>query len=176
MAITVLPSTSFWSMLPQITQSGVGTYWQAQDRKTKKEEEERAKLMQQITLLGQQADLGSDVNDQMNELMAKIGLGGTKAAETPNQLKNRILNAKDLDISITADSLSISGERRIEEGGEGAMYHRRERRPGSFSRVITLPSRVDTGKVEAKSVDGVLTIVLPKAQEAKAKQITVKAG
>ena len=86
------------------------------------------------------------------------------------------IDAKDLDISITADSLSISGERRIEEGGEGAMYHRRERRPGSFSRVITLPSRVDTGKVEAKSVDGVLTIVLPKAQEAKAKQITVKAG
>jgi HSP20 family protein len=84
------------------------------------------------------------------------------------------LKADDLDISVTGDTLSISGERRIPAEDEKAQYHRREREAGKFSRIVSLPSQVDTGKVEARCIDGVLTVVLPKAEAAKPKQIAVK--
>ncbi len=82
----------------------------------------------------------------------------------------------ELDISVTADSLSISGERKIAAAGEEAKYHRREREAGKFSRIVSIPSVVDTEKVEAKCDDGILTVILPKAASAKPKQITVKAA
>ena len=84
------------------------------------------------------------------------------------------LKADDLDISVTGDTLSISGERRIPAEDEKAQYHRREREAGKFSRIVSLPAQVDTGKVEARCNDGVLTVVLPKAEAAKPKQIAVK--
>jgi HSP20 family protein len=82
--------------------------------------------------------------------------------------------ADEIDISVTGDSLSISGERHIPAEKEEAKYHRREREAGKFSRIISLPAQIDTDKVEANCTDGVLTISLPKAQAAKPKQITVK--
>jgi len=84
------------------------------------------------------------------------------------------IKAEELDISITADTLSISGERKIPAEDEKAQYHRREREAGKFSRILTLPAQVDAGKAEARCADGVLTVVLPKAEEAKPRQITVK--
>lgn len=84
------------------------------------------------------------------------------------------IKANELDISVTGDTLSISGERKIPAENEKAQYHRREREAGSFSRIVNLPTQVDTGKVEAHCTDGVLTVVLPKAEAAKPKQITVK--
>ena len=57
---------------------------------------------------------------------------------------------------------------------EQAKYHRREREAGKFSRVVTLPSPIDTNKVKASSTDGVLTVTLPKSEAARPKQITVK--
>lgn len=81
----------------------------------------------------------------------------------------------EIDISITHDTFSISGQRRILAEDEKAKYHRRERESGKFSRIISLPGHVDTNKVEAKSVDGILTVILPKAEVSKPKQITVKA-
>jgi HSP20 family protein len=83
------------------------------------------------------------------------------------------IKADSLDISVTGNSLSISGERKIERENETVKYHRRERDAGKFSRIINLPDQVDTTKVEARSVDGVLKVVLPKAESAKPKQITV---
>jgi HSP20 family protein len=85
------------------------------------------------------------------------------------------VNFNDLDISITGDTFSISGERKIPDENNNAKYHRREREAGKFSRIITLPSLVQSDKVEAESKNGVLTVVLPKAEEAKPKQITIKA-
>ena len=82
----------------------------------------------------------------------------------------------ELDISVTGDTLSISGERKLPAEDEKARHHRREREAGSFSRIISLPTQINTGKVEATSTDGVLTVVLPKAEEAKPKQIAVKAS
>jgi len=84
------------------------------------------------------------------------------------------IKAKDLDLSVTGNNLSIAGERKILPEDENANYHRREREAGKFSRVITVPSQVDTTKVEAHSEDGILTVVLPKAESAKPKQITIK--
>ncbi|MDY6838376.1 MAG: Hsp20/alpha crystallin family protein [Thermodesulfobacteriota bacterium] len=86
------------------------------------------------------------------------------------------MKADELDISVTGESLSISGERKILAEGEDAKYHRRERNAGKFSRMLTLPGHINTQKVEASCTDGVLTVVLPKAEAAKPKQITVKAG
>ncbi len=86
------------------------------------------------------------------------------------------IKTDDLDISVTGDSLTISGERKILNEDESAKYHRREREGGKFSRVLSLPGQIDTEKVEAHSADGVLTIVLPKSKAAKPKQITVKAS
>jgi HSP20 family protein len=84
------------------------------------------------------------------------------------------IKAEDLDISVTGNSLSIAGERRIRAEDEKANYHRREREAGKFNRVISLPAQVDTAKVEASCVDGILTVVLAKSEAAKPTQITVK--
>lgn len=86
------------------------------------------------------------------------------------------IKADELEISVTGDTLSISGERKIPTEDEEAQYHRREREAGKFSRIISLPTQVDTRGVEAHCADGILTVVLPKAEEAKPKQITVKAS
>ena len=86
------------------------------------------------------------------------------------------IKASDVDISITGNSISISGTRTIATEGEKVKYHRREREAGSFRRMLKLPAEIDTGKVEAKSSDGVLTVVLPKAESKKPRQITVKAS
>lgn len=84
--------------------------------------------------------------------------------------------AEDLNITITGDSLAIEGERKIAVEEEGAKYHRRERDAGRFNRMVTLPGHVDTDKVEAKCADGILTIILPKAESAKPRQISIKTG
>lgn len=78
-----------------------------------------------------------------------------------------------LDIQVTGKNLAISGERKIAAVEEGARYHRREREAGTFSRMIGLPGEVDTDKVEARLENGILTIMVPKAEIAKPKQISV---
>ena len=83
------------------------------------------------------------------------------------------VKADELDIQATANNIAISGERKI-AAEEGVKYHRREREAGTFSRMIGLPGEVDTGKVEAKLENGILTVVVAKAEAAKPKQITVK--
>ena len=79
----------------------------------------------------------------------------------------------ELDIQVTANNLAISGERKIAAEVEDARYHRREREAGTFSRMIGLPGEVDTDKVDAKLDNGILSIVVSKAEVAKPKQISV---
>jgi HSP20 family protein len=83
------------------------------------------------------------------------------------------LKSDEIDISVTGKSLSISGERKIPSEGENVRYHRKEREAGRFSRMITLPGDVDVDKVDANHSGGILTVVIPKAEAAKPKQITV---
>ena len=83
------------------------------------------------------------------------------------------VKADALDIQVTGNNLAISGERKIAAEEEGARYHRREREAGTFSRMIGLPGEVDTDKVEAKLENGILSIVVSKAEIAKPKQISI---
>lgn len=83
------------------------------------------------------------------------------------------LKSEDLDISATAVSLAMSGERKIPEEGKDANYHRREREAGKFSRMVKLPGEIDPSKVEASLTDGILTVTLPKSEAAKPRQITI---
>ena len=84
------------------------------------------------------------------------------------------VKAEELDIQATGNNISISGERKIAAEEEGAKYHRKEREAGRFSRAVALPGDIDTAKIEAKLTDGVLTVVVAKAEAAKPKQITVQ--
>ena len=83
------------------------------------------------------------------------------------------VDAASLDINLTGNSLTLSGERQIEEP-EGARWQRQERGRGKFMRVIELPLEVESDKISAEYVDGVLQILLPKAETAKPKRISVK--
>ncbi len=80
----------------------------------------------------------------------------------------------DLDISIDGDRLTIKGERSGEKEEEGRQYHRRERWMGRFARAITLPVPIDATKVSASLTSGVLTLTLPRREDAKPRKITVK--
>jgi HSP20 family protein len=82
------------------------------------------------------------------------------------------VNLDDLELSAIRNKLSLSGKREISV--EEASYHRREREGGNFSRSVTLPAEIDGDRVEARYTDGMLTVVLPKAEEARPRQIAVK--
>jgi HSP20 family protein len=86
------------------------------------------------------------------------------------------VRTNDLQIAVERNKLSVSGKREIVEEGDGVSYHRRERMGGSFSRSLTLPDDLNADAVDASYKDGVLTIVLPKAEAVKAREIRVKAG
>lgn len=81
----------------------------------------------------------------------------------------------DLNISISGDVLTIRGEIKEDDEIKNSNVHIRERRFGSFSRSIALPTHVVPEKAEANFEDGVLRLTLPKAEEVKPKTITVKA-
>jgi HSP20 family protein len=85
------------------------------------------------------------------------------------------IKTDDLDIRMENDTLTIAGERELASEDDAVSYHRREREWGAFRRSFSLPARVDSDKVEARYLDGILTITLPKAAEARPKQIPVQA-
>jgi HSP20 family protein len=83
------------------------------------------------------------------------------------------IKSEDLNIQVTAEGLSISGERKIPEEDDKVKYHRRERESGKFSRLINLPKKVDVDKVEASMLNGILKITIPKSEASKPRQIKV---
>ena len=82
------------------------------------------------------------------------------------------MRKEDIEISLHDGTLSISGERQS-SSPNGEKAERTERYVGSFRRSITLPAPVDANKVSATYRDGILTVTLPKAEEAKPKRIAV---
>lgn len=82
---------------------------------------------------------------------------------------------EDIEVTVTGDLLSIKGEFKseTEEKDEKRNYHRQERRYGSFSRQITLPTGVNADACQADFENGVLTLELPKAEEAKVKKVQI---
>jgi len=85
------------------------------------------------------------------------------------------LRPEDVDISVTAEGLTIKGEMKHEEKVERENYYRREIRYGVCSRTVSLPTRVDHEHADAEFESGVLTVKLPKAEEVRPKTIKVKA-
>jgi HSP20 family protein len=84
------------------------------------------------------------------------------------------VKSEDLEISVVEGRLLIRGERKLDTEDKTANYHRREREGGYFRRIIALPARVNPDKVSAAIKNGVFTITLPKAEEAKPRKIAVK--
>jgi len=102
-----------------------------------------------------------DLHEDKDGFVVKMDLAGMKK--------------EDIDVSLHDGSLSISGERKSEDTHENAEVYRAERFVGRFQRTVTLPAPVAADKIKAQYKDGVLTITLPKTEEAKPKRIDVKA-
>lgn len=84
------------------------------------------------------------------------------------------MSKKDVKITLQDDVLTISGEKNLDREEKNKTYHLLERAYGQFNRSFTLPSKVEADKIKADFKDGVLNITVPKAPEAKAKEIEIK--
>mgnify|MGYP003572855390 CR=1 FL=1 len=85
------------------------------------------------------------------------------------------VDKKDIDVKMENGVLSIRGEKHTEtESGKGTKRHRTERFHGSFARSFTLPDSVEADKIDAAYKDGVLTLVIPKAEKSRPKSIDIK--
>jgi len=100
-----------------------------------------------------------DMHEDKDNVYVNVELPGMKKEEIDLQLHDR--------------TLSISGERRNEAKHEDAELYRSERFFGRFQRTVNLPAPVNTTKVKAQYRDGILSVTLPKTEEAKPKQIDV---
>ena len=103
-----------------------------------------------------------DVSETAKEVIVKAELPG--------------MDAKEIDVSVRGEILTLRGERKQEKEEKGENFHRVERSYGSFSRSLQLPAEVDSGKVDATYKNGVLKITMPKTKEASTKKIEIKAG
>jgi len=103
-----------------------------------------------------------DLTETGNEIIAKVSLPGMKP--------------EDVKISLTGNVLNISGEysSESETKEKGVTYHLREHRYGAFSRSITLPTAVQGDKIKAEYENGLVTLTLPKAEEARPKTVNIK--
>lgn len=86
------------------------------------------------------------------------------------------VDAADIDVSMDAGVLTVSGVRLAEERGEDSGVRRTERSSGRFLRRFTLPDTADAESITAKSHNGILEVVIPKLPELQARRITVKAA
>lgn len=103
-----------------------------------------------------------DLYEDKDNLVVKVEVPGMKR--------------EDIDVSLHEGTLTISGERKSEATGEDTQTHRQERFYGRFQRSIALPTPVNDAQVKAVYTDGILTVTLPKAEEAKPKQIEINVG
>jgi HSP20 family protein len=81
----------------------------------------------------------------------------------------------DIELTITGETLTIRGERKKPEGVKEDSYRRQERPVGRWVRTVTLPDRVESTQVAASFSDGILTVSIPKAEDARPRRIVVAA-
>jgi HSP20 family protein len=127
---------------------------------------------------------------EMNDLVARMWNGSGDSAvgpmlapaldvsESDNTFEVRMdvpgMAAKDIDIQVRGNVVSVSGKRQEEQEEKGKTYHRIERSLGSFSRSLTLPCDINEDEVAANYENGVLVVTLPKSETNKGRKITVK--
>lgn len=133
--------------------------------------------------LGRLTDLRDEIDRLFEAPVARTSefLGWTPAFDVYEEKDNFVVKAElpgmkkeDINVSLHDGSLIISGERQVETPTEGTEVYRAERFFGKFQRTVTVPATVAADKVKADYKDGILTITLPKSEEAKPKQIEVK--
>jgi len=135
-------------------------------------------------------DRWADLRDELNSLFdlpttgnlarqAQLFSGWTPALDLYQNNDNVVavvelpgMRKEDIDVSLNDGMLTIAGERQSSTG-EGENAERTERFSGKFRRSVTLPTRVDASKVSASYKDGILTVTLPKSEEAKPKKVEV---
>lgn len=83
------------------------------------------------------------------------------------------VDPKDVEVTVHEGTLYLKGERKYESEVKEENYHHVERAYGGFARSLTLPASIDEEKVQAEFKDGVLTLTMPKREEAKAKKIKI---
>ena len=86
------------------------------------------------------------------------------------------INPDDVEVRVEDNTLYMKGERKFEKEVKEENYHRVERAYGTFARTFSLPNSIDSDKVAASYKDGVLTLTLPKKEEAKPKKIKINIG
>ena len=129
-------------------------------------------------------DFWHKVENGWNGRSDVVGMFGpsTDVTETDKSVDISIelpgMTEKDIDISLSSDTMTIRGEKKIEHEEERKGVYMSERSYGSFYRTVPLPAGVDPDKADAKFKNGVLTITLPKTAEAQAKvkRIPIKAA
>jgi HSP20 family protein len=84
------------------------------------------------------------------------------------------VSKEDVELKLEQNVLTLHGQRKFEEKTDRENYHRVERQYGEFMRSFSVPLYVDAGRINAEFKDGVLTITLPKNEEARPQQINVK--
>ncbi len=84
------------------------------------------------------------------------------------------MSEKDVELSVAAGALTIKGEKKREEIDEEARVYRRETWDGTFQRMVSLPTTADIDRAEAEFENGVLTVTIPRKEEAKPKKIELK--
>ena len=124
--------------------------------------------------------------DDMARTTANGGNGGVafipaaEMQETPEAIHLKLevpgMEASDLDVQVTAEAVSISGERKEETKTEEKGMTRTEFRYGKFQRVIPLSARIQNDKVQAEYKNGILSLTLPKAEAEKNKVVKVNIG
>jgi HSP20 family protein len=122
----------------------------------------------------------SNLQDELNRLFASSENNWLPALDVQENKDSFIvrtelpgLKLEDIEVSLHEGALLISGERKVEKVEEGVEVHRQERSYGKFQRALTLPTPVAADKITAQYKDGVLTVTLPKTEEAKPKKIDV---
>jgi HSP20 family protein len=100
-----------------------------------------------------------DVSENENEFVIRASLPGVKP--------------DDVQITVHGDTLTISGESKADEEKKGERWHLRERRFGGFQRSLSLATPVSSEKAQATFEHGVLTLILPKSEQAKPRQIKI---
>ena len=121
-----------------------------------------------------------DFDSDFDRLIGSLQTGFSPALDVHENKENVIVRAElpglskeDVQVTVLDGCLTITGERKHETAAEDSTAHLSERRFGRFERTLTLPVAIDVAKIKAEYKDGILTVTLPKAEEAKPKQITV---
>ena len=114
-----------------------------------------------LSLSGVSTSFAIDMYQTEDDVVVKAALPG--------------LEAEDVDITVTGETLTLRGEYKQETEQKDKNYHIREQRSGSFQRAIMLPTDVQASKAKADFENGILTITMPIAEAVKPKSITIKA-